>query len=608
MIYSQDSLQIIKLYQATDGDNWINNENWLSEIPLNDWSGITAIDTIVIAIDLQRNHLSGIIPNEIGKLTSLRKIDLSDNNLNGTLPDSIGYLEYLDVINLAHNNLSGKIDILFKSASNLTIIDISDNNFTGEIPKNIRNEKNLEILDLSNNNFTNNIPIDLFRLQKLTKLNLQGNSLSGEIPRQIGNLKKLIFLDLSRNTFSGKIPKEIGNLTNLRDRLALNHNNLSGSIPKELGSLSNLEYLWLNNNQLSGIFPFSIGKLTNLKSLFIYQNKFVGPLPNTVGNLRELEIFYAHNNKFSGNIPQEIWFLPKLKMLKLENNKLSGMIPGDLRILKSIQSINLSNNRFEAITDTVTLPRSMLSYNLTGNHLFCTETSKGIHPNIAFSDNTLDKVIGLENQNCTDNEWESFSVNSNYIDFSYVKTDSSAKKGFVLTSNNTLTSIININNFDQTNFILSDSSIKIEQGDTVKVNIIYSPTSEGSHNDVILMEDLNNKQTKFISVFGEGIETDIQKRDNSVPWHLKLHQIPFSDGNEVKIKYDIPKPSDVNIAVYNLGGRPIKTLLNGSVETGYHELTWDCKDGNGIKVEPSEYLCVMQSGMFIQIQHMMIIY
>ena len=113
LIFSQDSLQVVKLYQETDGENWINNDNWLSDKPLNDWYGITAVDTMVIAIDLQRNHLSGTIPKGIFSLLSLRKLDLSDNNLSGLLPDSIGYLQYLDILNLSHNTIPLRIISIF---------------------------------------------------------------------------------------------------------------------------------------------------------------------------------------------------------------------------------------------------------------------------------------------------------------------------------------------------------------------------------------------------------------------------------------------------------------------------------------------------------------
>ncbi len=31
------------LYNATDGPNWIDNENWLSDAPLGEWYSVTAL-------------------------------------------------------------------------------------------------------------------------------------------------------------------------------------------------------------------------------------------------------------------------------------------------------------------------------------------------------------------------------------------------------------------------------------------------------------------------------------------------------------------------------------------------------------------------------------
>ena len=39
---ASDRAALEALYYATDGPNWVNNNNWLSESPLNDWAGITA--------------------------------------------------------------------------------------------------------------------------------------------------------------------------------------------------------------------------------------------------------------------------------------------------------------------------------------------------------------------------------------------------------------------------------------------------------------------------------------------------------------------------------------------------------------------------------------
>ena len=41
VISRQDRNALIALYRATDGDNWNNKENWLSNRPLDDWYGVT---------------------------------------------------------------------------------------------------------------------------------------------------------------------------------------------------------------------------------------------------------------------------------------------------------------------------------------------------------------------------------------------------------------------------------------------------------------------------------------------------------------------------------------------------------------------------------------
>ena len=592
-----------------DGPNWINNTNWLSNLPIVEWYGITIQDSAVTAIELPRNHLSGQMPDDIGQLTNLGILNLSDNNISGELPVSLKNSVKLKSIDLSRNQIDGNPVNIFYNANNLISLDLSYNNFDGRIPKDLGKLTQLEVLNLSNNNFQNTIPIEIFWLQNLIELNLQSNALTGSIPRQIGNCKNLQILDLSRNKLTGNIPKEVSKLKNLTQRLALDHNKLSGLIPKEISLLSNLQYIWLNNNKFSGILPFEIGKMKSLRSLFIYRNNFVGPIPSTVGNLRELEIFYGQNNSFGGKVPQELWFLPKLKMLRLENNQLSGTIPGDLRILKSIQLIDLSNNHFDSISDSITLPTSLLSFNISNNQLFCKEKSlKTDSLLFAFQDYSMGKIIGLEQQNCNENTGSYFSIGTDKIDFEYVKTDSTVKRQFWLTSNNSSTSILLFHHFDN-NFYLSDSLIKINQNDTVFVSLSYSPIDVDNHYDILIIEDIINNKSQFISVMGEGVESLIPERDTSIPWKFRLHPISVeAKSDTINILYDVPEKSNINITIFNLGGRPIKTILDGVADVGFHTFNWDSSDNKGNSVAGGEYLCVMQTGMFIQIQQILLFY
>jgi len=54
---------------------------------------------------------------------------------------------------------------------------------------------------------------------------------------------------------------------------------------------------------------------------------------------------------------------------------------------------------------------------------------------------------------------------------------------------------------------------------------------------------------------------------------------PFS--GTTKIRYGIPKPTKVRLAIYNIVGQKIVTLINADKEPGYYEICWNGKDEQG---------------------------
>lgn len=220
-----DRSALIALYHVTDGSNWIENDNWLSDAPIGEWFGVlTDRNGRVIQLHLARNGLNGEILHELGKLVSLTLLDLSSNWLSGGIPPELG------------------------SLSNLQHLDLSNNLLNGEIPR------------------------ELGDLTRLTWLDIGGNSLDGKVPRELSNLSDLKTLSLSRNSLSGDIPQELGSLVTLT-YLSLSENWLGGEIPWTLGNLSNLWYLRLERNQLTGTIPAEIYYLLNLKQLDLRGNR-----------------------------------------------------------------------------------------------------------------------------------------------------------------------------------------------------------------------------------------------------------------------------------------------------------------------------------------------
>ena len=82
---------LVALYNATSGDNWANNDNWLSNAPIGEWHGVTTdSDDRVTHLNLHHNQLTGEIPAELGSLTSLGWLHLNNNQLTGEIPAELG--------------------------------------------------------------------------------------------------------------------------------------------------------------------------------------------------------------------------------------------------------------------------------------------------------------------------------------------------------------------------------------------------------------------------------------------------------------------------------------------------------------------------------------
>jgi len=77
---------------------------------------------------------------------------------------------------------------------------------------------------------------------------------------------------------------------------------------------------------------------------------------------------------------------------------------------------------------------------------------------------------------------------------------------------------------------------------------------------------------------------------------------PFNP--ETTIKYQLPEAGKVVLKIYNTLGQEIKTLVNEEKQAGYHEVRWDGKDDNGVKVSSGVYIYRLQAGQFVSSKKM----
>ena len=290
----QDLGPLIALYNSTNGPNWRDNDNWLTDRPLYDWFGLKVnIDGRVTEIDLGGNWLDGTLPPELGELDQLQRLIIENSHLSGIIPREFGRLTQLEYLILRGNDLTGPIPHELGLLPNLRRIDFDYNQLSGELPPSLLASESITHISIWDNELTGPIPSEITERSQLEFLVLGLNQLTGEIPPEIGRLQHLQELWIHHNQITGNIPNNIGQLLRLRHFLA-SSNQLTGPIPDEISNLRRLERLRLDDNQLTGTIPEGLGDIESLEELSIAGNDFTGCIPSNLRKVEESNIAFAN--------------------------------------------------------------------------------------------------------------------------------------------------------------------------------------------------------------------------------------------------------------------------------------------------------------------------
>ena len=73
---------------------------------------------------------------------------------------------------------------------------------------------------------------------------------------------------------------------------------------------------------------------------------------------------------------------------------------------------------------------------------------------------------------------------------------------------------------------------------------------------------------------------------------------PMSSG-QTAIAFGLPQAGQVRIEVYNIAGQRVKTLVNGNMDAGHHQIAWNGRNDAGQRVANGVYMYRMNSGSFV---------
>ena len=154
-------------------------------------------------------------------------------------------------------------------------------------------------------------------------------------------------------------------------------------------------------------------------------------------------------------------------------------------------------------------------------------------------------------------------------------------------------------------------------------NITDSSTAISTYEYAVFMTDLNlplwnidyvveasDEEFTVLSEAGEFIvaNTSLSIASETIPEVFALHQNYPNPFNPItSLRYDLAENELVNITIYDMMGRIVKTLVNGSQTAGYKTTQWNATNDRNESVSAGLYLYSIQAGEFRQTRKMVLL-
>lgn len=122
-----------------------------------------------------------------------------------------------------------------------------------------------------------------------------------------------------------------------------------------------------------------------------------------------------------------------------------------------------------------------------------------------------------------------------------------------------------------------------------------------------ILEHEDNEMMRPLKILPP-IPTVAAKAGGAVPEGITLEQNnpnPFNPTTE--IAFALPNAAHVDLAIYNLLGRRVRTLVSGGREAGEHRVIWDGRDAAGLSVASGVYLYRLSTGNIVESRKMILL-
>lgn len=381
------------LYEATGGDHWTDNANWLTDADLSEWHGVTADRGKVSSLRLWENNLVGTIPPELGGLDELFSLSMQRNRLSGPIPPELSKFEGLRDLFLQGNpDIGGRLPPELGFTGGLRYLGVSNTNLTGPVPRTFANleltrfyfdrdnvcipaalEAWLMTVPEKEEEYaicTDNIAVDpptlyleappLGDTARLTAavITAEGDTVSDATITWSSADSAIATVDSSglvtavdygttlvMATYDSlTATAEVEVVLTLTDRQVLD------SIHVALGGENWTDTTnWLSDEPLSEWYGVEANEAGKVVSLSLGTNGLAGAMPDVLAELGDLATLDLSGNALTGVIPSRLGGLRRLHSLLLNDNALEGRLHPDLGGMTALRYLHIGSNDMDGV-------------------------------------------------------------------------------------------------------------------------------------------------------------------------------------------------------------------------------------------------------------------
>ena len=384
-------------YDATGGEDWTENENWLSDEDLDDWHGVSADRDEVTYLSLGDNNLDGTIPPELGGLDELFGLFLRSNELSGPLPAELSKFRGLRDLFLSGNaGISGRLPPELGYTGGLEYLAVNDTDLTGPVPRSFANldltrfyfDRDGVCIPAALEAWLDSIPQKKDGYQLCTdKLVIDPPSLYLEVhsPGDTARLTAAVINAEGDTVQDAEIAWTSGDkavatvdstglvttvdygtvdVTATSDSLAdtarveivfkLSNRQVLDTLYRVTGGANWTDTTnWLSDKPLSEWYGVETSDSGEVVGLSLGDNNLTGSIPGVLAELDSLVTLDLGGNALAGEIPWNLRELRQLRRLLLKGNELEGVLPQVMGDMAGLRYLDIGDNKLNGV-----VPRS----------------------------------------------------------------------------------------------------------------------------------------------------------------------------------------------------------------------------------------------------------